>query len=126
MSSGCLDTNIPNTYDLIVAIQVFEHLERPRELFKIMRNKLNPDGAIYLSVPFFERHQWKYLWTADTKPGAGPPDVFHDNDAHITFFSVDGMNRMGISLGARSADFFTSKDVFNHSPGAYQGIVFHF
>ncbi len=36
---------------------VFEHLERPRELFATMRDKLNPDGTIYLSVPFVGRQE---------------------------------------------------------------------
>lgn len=114
------------TYDLIASIMVFEHLEKPRELFATMRDKLNPDGAIYLSVPFVERHEWPYLWTAGTSPGDTPPDVFYDNDVHITHFSIEGMKRMGLSLGARSAEYFVSQDVAQRSPGAYRGVLFRF
>jgi predicted SAM-dependent methyltransferase len=120
------DNNHKKTYDLIVSIQVFEHLENPRELFKTMCEKLNPDGAIYISVPFVEHHQWKYLWKADVNPGSVPPDVFCDNDVHITHFSIDGMKRMGMSFGAREAEYWVSKDVVHNSPGSYHGLLFRF
>lgn len=123
---GIFDDEHGVKYDLIVALQVFEHLESPRALFKTMRNHLNRDGAIYLSVPFVERNQWKFLWAAD-KPGEKhQADVFADNDVHITGFSVEGMTRMGLGLGARTADYFVSQDVYHKSPGAYQGVLFHF
>ena len=114
------------TYDLICSIMVFEHLEEPRTLFSHMRDKLNPDGAIYLSVPFVERRDWPFLRTASTTPAIAPPNPFYDNDVHITHFSIEGMKRMGLSLGARSAEFFISKDTVHHSPGSYGGVLFRF
>ena len=123
---GYFGMDHPCRYDLIASIMVFEHLETPRELFAAMRDKLNPDGAIYLSVPFVGRHEWRYLWTAGTTPGPAPPDVFYDNDVHITHFSVEGMRRMGLGLGARTADYFVSRDTAHHSPGAYHGVLFQF
>ncbi len=113
-------------YDLIASVMVFEHLEAPRDLFAAMRDHLNPDGAIYLSVPFIHRNEWPYLWTAGTGPGEMPPDVFYDNDVHITHFSVDGMKAMGLGLGARFADQFVSVDTAHRSPGAYHGVLFRF
>lgn len=124
---GLLDASHSSKYDLVVAVQVFEHIEYPRDLFKLMRDKLNPDGAIYLSVPFVERNQWKFLWTAHNDTTDRPAaDVFFDNDVHITHFSISGMKKMGLGLGARSAEYFVSKDVFHNSPGAYQGVLFSF
>jgi SAM-dependent methyltransferase len=110
-------------YDMIVSIMV---LEEPRTLFETMRRKLNPDGAIYLSVPFIHRREWPYLWTAGTDPARAPPDIFYDNDVHITHFSVEGMRRMGLGLGAREAEYFVSKDTAHRSPGAYHGVLFRF
>ena len=123
---GLFDASHPRHYDLIVSIMVFEHLETPRELFITMRDKLNRDGAIYLCVPFIHRHEWPFLWTADTAPANAPPDVFYDNDVHITHFSVEGMRRMGLGLGAHQADYFVSKDTAHLSPGAYHGVLFRF
>jgi SAM-dependent methyltransferase len=123
---GVFGPDHPRSYDLIASIMVFEHLEQPRDLFAAMRDKLNPDGAIYLSVPFLHRSEWPYLWTAGTSPSDAPPDVFYDNDVHITHFSVEGMRRMGLGMGARKADYFISKDTAHWSPGAYHGVLFQF
>ena len=123
---GLFDATHQDHYDLFASIMVFEHLENPRDLFALMRDRLNPDGLIYVSVPFVERRDWPYLWTADRAPASTPPDVFYDNDVHITHFSVEGLRRMGLSLGARSADYFVSLDVVNKSPGSYGGVLFQF
>ena len=123
---GVFDIHHPSRYDLIASVMVFEHLENPRDLFTTMRDRLNPDGAIYLSVPFIHRRDWPFLWKADKEPGGAPPDVFYDNDVHITHFSVEGMKQMGLGLGAREADYFVSDDTAYLSPGAYHGVLFRF
>jgi SAM-dependent methyltransferase len=113
-------------YDALVACMVFEHLEDPRALFAEMRDHLNPDGVIYISVPFVERRDWPCLWTADSAPGEGLPDPFFDNEVHINHFSMAGMEMMGRQLGARSVDFWSSQDVYDKSPGSYPGVLFRF
>ncbi len=123
---GLFDHTHKENYDLIIALQVFEHIEEPRELFSSMHRNLNADGAIYISVPFVERNQWKFLWTADQLNEKHAADIFSDVDVHITNFSIDGMKKMGLNLGARTADFFVSKDTYHKSPGAYQGMLFQF
>jgi SAM-dependent methyltransferase len=124
--NGYFDETHPDKYDLIASNQVLEHLEDPRKLFRDMVDHLNPDGAIYAAVPFIERYQWPYLWTAGTNPADSAPDIFFDNDVHITHFSIEGLRRMGLSMGARTAEYFVSEDVDQHSPGAYQGVLFTF
>jgi SAM-dependent methyltransferase len=123
---GLFDETHTAKYDLIAANQVFEHLENPRELFAEMVRHLLPDGAIYLGVPFILRSQWPFLLTAGTNPGTAMPDPFFDNDVHITHFSVEGMRQMGVAMGARSAEYFVSQDVYFRSPGAYHGFLFTF
>ena len=113
-------------FDLIASIMVFEHLISPRELFSTMVSALNADGVIYISVPFLSRSQWAYLKSASSTPNLTPPDPFYDNDVHINHFSVDGLRKLGVSLGAREADYFISKDTFHKSPGSYHGILFKF
>jgi SAM-dependent methyltransferase len=120
-----LTTDHTERYDLLAAIGVFEHLEEPREVFALMRSKLNKDGCIYLNVPFFERNHWRFMDTASDNPG-NFPDPFYDNDVHIVHFSIEGMMRMGRDYGARRADYFVSKDVVDNSPGAYPGVLFQF
>jgi SAM-dependent methyltransferase len=115
----------PHRYDLIAAIGVFEHLERPRDLFEVMVSKLNRDGALYLSVPFVNREHWPFLWKADELVPPWP-DPFYDNDVHIIHFSHEGIVRMGQQFGARSWEIWESKDTVHHSAGAYPGILFRF
>src|SRR5262249_15624914 len=61
---GLFDESHSGRYDLIVANQVFEHLEEPRALFELMRDHLQPDGAIAIAVPIVERNSWRFLWDA--------------------------------------------------------------
>lgn len=123
---GYFREDSPRTYDAMISCMVFEHLEDPRKLFADMRDHLNPDGIIYLTVPFAHRNEWRYLWTASSGPADMPPDIFYDNDVHITHFSVEGMKKMGLGLGARSAEYWVSKDTYDHSPGSYHGVLFRF
>lgn len=123
---GRFDASHNASYDLIAAIMVFEHLEEPRDLFREMVRHLNRDGAIYISVPFAHRRDWRNLWQLDQSPAQTTANVFFDTDAHITQFTVDGMSRMGVSLGARSAESFVSLDTYANSPGSYEGVLFRF
>lgn len=123
---GLFDESHDRAYDLIASIQVFEHLENPRQLFKTMTEKLNKDGLVYISVPVLERELWPFLWTAGTSPAHTMPDPFFDNDVHISHFSIEGLIAMGRSYGAKTADYFVSKDVVDASPGSYQGVLFRF
>jgi SAM-dependent methyltransferase len=123
---GKFDDDHVGRYDLIAAVMVFEHLENPRDLFRTMASKLNPDGAIYICVPFVERKDWRFLWDADLPQIVAPPNPFHDNDVHITHFSIDGLKRMGLGLGARECEFWTCQDVYDKSPGSFEGVLFRF
>lgn len=113
-------------YDLIAAIGVFEHLENPRGLFRTLTQLLNPNGCIYLNVPFVERKHWRFLHNASVAVPEGPPDPFYDNDVHIIHFSIEGLMTMGRQLGARACEYFVSKDVVEAAPGAYPGVLFRF
>jgi SAM-dependent methyltransferase len=123
---GLLTDEHSKHYDLLAAIGVFEHVEDPRALFGLMARHLNPDGAIYVNVPFFDREHWRFLIGAEDRIALGPPDPWYDNDVHIIHFSIDGLRRLGLSLGARTAEYFVSQDVVQRSPGAYPGILFRF
>ncbi|HVT17474.1 MAG TPA: class I SAM-dependent methyltransferase [Thermoanaerobaculia bacterium] len=61
---------IPGRYDLIVALELFEHLTRQEEFLARMRALLEPGGTILLSVPNVGHHavvedllagRWDYL-----------------------------------------------------------------
>jgi len=47
------DDRSVRTYDLILANQVWEHLDRPYAATRNVRNMLRPGGHFWLAVPFF-------------------------------------------------------------------------
>ncbi len=62
------DTSLPKA-DVVMAIAVLEHLEDPARLLRILRDALNPDGRLVLTVPiqdhpsydlFFDEHVWHF------------------------------------------------------------------
>jgi hypothetical protein len=126
VATSMFDATHPHRYDLIAAIGVFEHVADPSGLLATLVTKLNPDGMIYINVPFVDRAQWPYLHTAGTEPASAPPDPFYDNDVHIHHFSHEGLRRMGERSGSRSCESWTSVDVVDRSPGAYPGVLFRY
>jgi SAM-dependent methyltransferase len=50
----CTDV-LPNSYDLIIADQVFEHLSRPAQAARNLLEMLKPGGHLILAVPFLLR-----------------------------------------------------------------------
>lgn len=62
------DTSLPKA-DVVMAIAVLEHLENPARLLRILRDALNPEGRLVLTVPiqdhpsydlFFDEHVWHF------------------------------------------------------------------
>lgn len=49
-------TGKPRTFDMIVADQVWEHLERPYAATRNVLRMLAPGGYFYIAVPFFARN----------------------------------------------------------------------
>ena len=70
------DNLYDKSYDLIVSIEVFEHLHNPRETFKTLVDKLNPDGYLAIQTAFHPEDREKFLkWHYKLDP------------THIIFFS---------------------------------------
>tara|TARA_B100000795_G_scaffold268419_2_gene255330 strand:+ start:104 stop:733 length:630 start_codon:yes stop_codon:yes gene_type:complete len=57
-----------NSFDCIMAIEVFEHLENPSAFVKEAHRVLNTSGSIFLSIPFmFHEHGDPYDFWRPTK-----------------------------------------------------------
>ena len=70
------DNLYDKSYDLIVSIEVFEHLHNPRETFKTLVDKLNPNGYLAIQTAFYPKDRDKFLkWYYKLDP------------THIIFFS---------------------------------------
>lgn len=97
--------NCPEGFDLILCNHVFEHLSKPAEILKIIKDLMNPNGYLYIEVPFdspFYKNQLeniqylfnkyfkikdiikKYIEMRTTKYS-----FMHE---HINFYTEDAMN----------------------------------
>ena len=94
-------TKLEGEVDIIFAVDVLEHLERPRDFFADLIGSIEPKGGIVVRVPTVDRNRWAYLRTVGAVGARDPNDPFMDNSVHITHFSSHGLVRMAESLGAK-------------------------
>jgi SAM-dependent methyltransferase len=45
------DLNIPEYFDIIVCMEVLEHIQDPEEMINIIRHLMKPDGKVLISIP---------------------------------------------------------------------------
>lgn len=63
------------TYDIIIAIDVIEHVRNDREFSDLLENSLTEGGSLIICAPAFQ-----FLW--------GPHDVFLDHQRRYTLLSL--------------------------------------
>lgn len=93
----------PDTYcspfDLMTCIMVLERIPEPRTLIRDMVTACIREGAaLFVSVPFFSKGQWKFIHEADPR---APGNQFFDNDVHVTHFSPMGMENVLKEFGMK-------------------------
>lgn len=82
----------------ITCIMVLEHIHQPRGLLRdLIQTSLRHHAPLFLSVPFFERPQWKQLRTDNL---AEPSHFFSQPHVHVTHFSRKGLERAARDFGA--------------------------
>jgi SAM-dependent methyltransferase len=74
-----------NAFDVIVGLEVIEHVEDPVEFLRSIKSLLKPNGSIILSTPNLRTNN---IWN-----GTEPP-------IHLSYFSLDGVRTMGLRVGA--------------------------
>ncbi len=70
------DLPADSRYDCIVASHVFEHLTEPREILEKLSGHLQPDGVLYVEVPF-------EVW--------GKPPLLEEPVTHLNFFTPSSL-----------------------------------
>ncbi len=95
--------NVHNTYDLVTFIDTFEHIPNPIEFLNGVKERLNPGGFVYISVPQLNADNWTYLLHESVEeqmhfPIASP---FHDCDVHCTHYSATGLRKLAEACGLR-------------------------
>jgi len=76
------------SYDLILSVEVFEHLHNPRETLKTLVEKLNPNGYLAVQTAFHPEDREKFLkWYYKLDP------------THIIFFSPNTFEKLAQEFG---------------------------
>jgi SAM-dependent methyltransferase len=97
------------SYDIIIASEVFEHLENPSSILREINKKLKPNGHLVFSIPnavnLYERYQ--FLFTGNShRYQIEKPNEF----GHITFYTkniiVSLCNRTGFRLIKEGTGYF--------------------
>lgn len=93
---------IRENFDLIICIHVLEHIENPRHLVADAIAQLNPNGLLFISLPFRRQALGtiKYLLLPDH-----PKSPFFDNDVHITHFSHRSFPILARDFQARQCEY---------------------
>lgn len=80
----------PRTFDLVSAHQVLEHLENPRDALVAMRDLLDADGRVLLTVPNAASWSARYF---------GPAWLSWDLPRHLTHFTARSLAEMADLAG---------------------------
>jgi 2-polyprenyl-3-methyl-5-hydroxy-6-metoxy-1,4-benzoquinol methylase len=86
--------------DLVLAVDVLEHVPDPRWFFSRIVSCVNPGGGIAVRVPTIERHQWRFLLDASVERPFSIEDPFCDASVHITNFSSKGLHGLASEFGS--------------------------
>lgn len=96
------DTDMLQSFDVVLAIEVIEHLLYPKELAKTAKKCLNPGGRLIISTPY---HGYlKNLALAVSGKLDKHFTVLWDN-GHIKFFSVETLTKLLTSEGYTDINF---------------------
>ncbi|WP_310992274.1 class I SAM-dependent methyltransferase [Aequorivita marina] len=82
---------IEDTFDIILAFEVFEHLQDLGLLFKILEQKIKPDGTLGFTVPNFNKYL-NYKNLNNKIYQSGPP-------IHLNFFTVESLQNIAKIYG---------------------------
>lgn len=89
-------TDLANSFDIVLAIEVIEHLFYPRQLLQVAKQCLQPHGVLILTTPY---HGYlKNLVLSLTGKMDAHFTALWDG-GHIKFFSVSTLSQLLISEG---------------------------
>jgi 2-polyprenyl-3-methyl-5-hydroxy-6-metoxy-1,4-benzoquinol methylase len=94
--------DLHGSFDVVVAVEVVEHLWFPRELFQRAKELLKPHGMLVITTPF--HGYWKNLALALTNKF---DDHWHpyEDFGHVKFFSEETLGELAQEQGFRVTRF---------------------
>jgi 2-polyprenyl-3-methyl-5-hydroxy-6-metoxy-1,4-benzoquinol methylase len=108
VSGDIAKLNFNKKFDLIVCLELIEHIEKPFEFLELLKKHLEPNGKILITTPLIE-DQYPYFskyyisslipWFTDIPP------------IHLYFFSLKSFNKLGerLNLETKIKKFYYPK-----------------
>ena len=88
----------PNTYDVIWAFHIVEHLSDPIHFIRSAAAALKPNGIFYLGLPFYSRMRIRFHQLLFSMGIANHPYSFNLPD-HVSYFSRKTIHRVLSDVG---------------------------
>lgn len=96
-------------YDVIIMVELIEHVDNPRRYLEHARTLLRPNGVLIVTTPNRSWYPDEVLWASDLPP------------VHLTWFSEKGISSLANSVGFSAT--FTPYTTFNLLYGSILGPV---
>lgn len=96
------ETDLGEPFDVIISVEVIEHLLYPKELISAAKKHLKPDGCLIITTPY--HGYWKNLVLALTGKMYQHFGVDWDG-GHIKFFSVKTLSQLLVGQGFTNLEF---------------------
>ena len=93
---------LENSFDVVISVEVIEHLFYPKELIKAAKKCLKPNGTLILTTPY--HGYWKNLLLAASNKMDGHFHALWDG-GHIKFFSVNSLTNLLEKEGYKDIEF---------------------
>lgn len=90
------------TFDVISMCDVVEHVPQPKELLRAARERMNPDGALLISMPNADSCVWRMLDLAKSNPYWAELEHYHN-------FTRESLYRLLEQTGFKPVSYGISK-----------------
>jgi 2-polyprenyl-3-methyl-5-hydroxy-6-metoxy-1,4-benzoquinol methylase len=96
------EADLGELFDVIISVEVIEHLLYPKELIRAAKKHLKPEGCLIITTPY--HGYWKNLALAITGKMDQHFGVNWDG-GHIKFFSVKTLSQLLVDQGVTNLQF---------------------
>ncbi|TFE69763.1 SAM-dependent methyltransferase [Methylacidiphilum sp. Yel] len=115
-------SQLRDQFDLIVLNHVIEHLEKPLDVLKILRDHLKENGVILVNTPLVDSYGWRKF---------GNAWAMWDPPRHLHIFSVKSMALAAKKCGLKvekvkydsGKNLWTTSQLFSMNPESQSGLA---